>query len=177
MSCLVFAYLGFAVSNVCLSRVCASTLWTIIFLVFTLNCTFKILKPLKYFIIKIKFCAEFQVYLMCFFVRGYSLLFVCWWQNVFLYMSGSWMFVCFKFKEFSHISTIMIILPLCKILCLYESLSYSKSMPKNINHNFKERYPYVSVGTLVNIGKESWPKIAVFFVGQRFRVRKKLIKT
>ena len=37
---------------------------------------------------------------------------------------------------------------LCKFLCHYMSLTPSKSMPQKSNHDFKEKYPYIRVGTL-----------------------------
>ena len=51
-------------------------------------------------------------------------------------------------KELSHIVTIMIASPHCKISC---PCRIPNQCPKKSNHQSKEKHPYVHVGTLVSM--------------------------
>ena len=58
----------------------------------------------------------------------------------------NWEFLKIKLEELSHISTTLIAFTSLQNLCHFKVLSNSKSMPQKSNHDFKKRYPYVSVG-------------------------------
>ena len=51
-------------------------------------------------------------------------------------------------------------------------------MPQKGKHDFKGKYPYVRVGTLIPLCiKDISTKKAVFVVSQRFRIRKRHMMT
>ena len=62
----------------------------------------------------------------------------------------------FQFKEFNHISTTIIVFASLQNVCHSMSLTPSKAMSRQSNHDFKEKYPYIQAGT--HVPKISSPK-------------------
>ena len=79
------------------------------------------------------------------------------------------------FKEINHISTTMILLASLQNLT---SLTPSKSMAQKSNHDFKEKYPYVRVGTLEPMRvKDILKKNSCFIRTPGFRIRVRHLMT
>ena len=81
-------------------------------------------------------------------------------KGVPIYLGRMFQFKRYLKSLFNYTSTNMIV-----IASYYKSLTASKSMPQKNNHDFKGKYPYVRVGTLVSMRiKDILNKNTLFFV-------------